>query len=179
MEYVICGAKLARITMDSIDQHWITLKEGAEKATAEPGVELVFMAPNTKDDAQQIEQVNNAIASGCNAIIVATNGSGAISTVLKEAANAGIKIVYVDSPANVLTEATFSTDNTAAGKTAGQTMLDALNAKGVTSGKIGIVNVNAATASTVARETGFREAFEGTDFELLETQYGEDDAAKS
>ena len=179
MEYVICGAKLALITMDSIDQHWITLKEGAEKATAEPGVELVFMAPNTKDDAQQIEQVNNAIASGCNAIIVATNGSGAISTVLKEAANAGIKIVYVDSPANVLTEATFSTDNTAAGKTAGQTMLDALNAKGVTSGKIGIVNVNAATASTVARETGFREAFEGTDFELLETQYGEDDAAKS
>lgn len=179
MEYVICGAKLALITMDSIDQHWITLKEGAEKATAEPGVELVFMAPNTKDDAQQIEQVNNAIASGCNAIIVATNGSGAISTVLKEAANAGIKIVYVDSPANVLTVATFSTDNTAAGKTAGQTMLDALNAKGVTSGKIGIVNVNAATASTVARETGFREAFEGTDFELLETQYGEDDAAKS
>ena len=179
MEYVICGAKLALITMDSIDQHWITLKEGAEKATAEPGVELVFMAPNTKDDAQQIEQVNNAIASGCNAIIVATNGSGAISTVLKEAANAGIKIVYVDSPANVLTEATFSTDNTAARKTAGQTMLDALNAKGVTSGKIGIVNVNAATASTVARETGFREAFEGTDFELLETQYGEDDAAKS
>ena len=58
-------------------------------------------------------------------------------------------------------------------------MLDALNAKGVTSGKIGIVNVNAATASTVARETGFREAFEGTDFELLEIQYGEDDAAKS
>ena len=55
MEYVICGAKLALITMDSIDQHWITLKEGAEKATAEPGVELVFMAPNTKDDAQQIE----------------------------------------------------------------------------------------------------------------------------
>ncbi len=179
MEYVICGAKLALITMDSIDQHWITLKEGAEKATAEPGVELVFMAPNTKDDAQQIEQVNNAVAGGCNAIIVATNGSGAISTVLKEAANTGIKIVYVDSPANVPAEATFSTDNTAAGKTAGQTMLDALSAKGVTSGKIGIVNVNAATASTVARETGFREAFEGTDFELLETQYGEDDAAKS
>lgn len=42
-----------------------------------------------------------------------------------------------------------------------------------------IVNVNAATASTVARESGFRSAFEGTGFELLETQYGEGDAAKS
>ena len=41
------------------------------------------------------------------------------------------------------------------------------------------MNVNAATASTVAREEGFRAAFEGTDFELLKTQYGEGDAAKS
>ena len=171
--------KLALITMDSIDQHWITLKEGAEKAAKELGVELVFMAPNTKDDAQQIEQVNNAVAAGCDAIIVAANGPDAISSALKEASAAGVKIVYVDSPANVDAEATFSTDNTAAGKTAGETMIAELTAKGVTSGKIGIVNVNAATASTVARETGFRSAFEGTGFELLETQYGEGDAAKS
>ena len=171
--------KLALITMDSIDQHWITLKEGAEKAAKELGVELVFMAPNTKDDAQQIEQVNNAVAAGCDAIIVAANGPDAISSALKEASAAGVKIVYVDSPANVDAEATFSTDNTAAGKTAGETMIAELTAKGVTSGKIGIVNVNAATASTVAREAGFRSAFEGTGFELLETQYGEGDAAKS
>lgn len=171
--------KIALITMDSIDQHWITLKEGAEKAAAELGVELTFMAPNTKDDALQIEQVNNAVSAGNQAIIVAANGPDAISSALKEAADAGIKIVYVDSPANVPAEATFSTDNTAAGTTAGQTMLDELTAKGITSGKIGIVNVNAATASTVAREAGFRAAFEGTDFELLETQYGEGDAAKS
>ena len=171
--------KLALITMDSIDQHWITLKEGAEKTAKELGVELVFMAPNTKDDAQQIEQVNNAVAAGCDAIIVAANGPDAISSALKEASAAGVKIVYVDSPANVDAEATFSTDNTAAGKTAGETMIAELTAKGITSGKIGIVNVNAATASTVARETGFRSAFEGTGFELLETQYGEGDAAKS
>ena len=171
--------KIALITMDSIDQHWITLKEGAEKAAAELGVELTFMAPNTKDDALQIEQVNNAVSAGNQAIIVAANGPDAISSALKEAADAGIKIVYVDSPANVPAEATFSTDNTAAGKTAGETMLAELSNKGITSGKIGIVNVNAATASTVAREAGFREAFEGTDFELLETQYGEGDAAKS
>ena len=173
------GYKVALITMDSIDQHWITLKEGAEKAASELGVALTFMAPNTKDDALQIEQVNNAVSAGNQAIIVAANGPDAISSALKEAADAGIKIIYVDSPANVPAEATFSTDNTAAGKTAGQTMLDALGAKGVTSGKIGIVNVNAATASTVAREAGFREAFEGTDFELLETTYQGDWVSKS
>ena len=170
---------IALITMDSIDQHWVTLNEGAQKAAAELGVNVQFMAPNTKDDAQQIECVNNAVSAGAKAIIVAANGPDAISSALQEAANAGVKIIYVDSPANVPAEATFSTDNKAAGATAGEEMKKALADKGVTSGTIGIINVNAATDSCVMREEGFRSAFEGTDFELLETQYGEGDAAKS
>ncbi len=171
--------KIALITMDSIDQHWVTLNEGAQKAAAELGVSVTFMSPNTKDDAQQIECVNNAVAGGYQAIIVAANGPDAISSALKEASSSGVKIVYVDSPANVDAEATFSTDNEAAGKTAGEEMIKALEAAGVTSGKIGIVNVNAATDSTVKRENGFRSAFEGKGYELMETQYGEGDAAKS
>lgn len=170
---------IALITMDSIDQHWVALNEGAQKAAEELGVTVKFMAPNTKDDAQQIEAVNNAVAAGHKAIVVAANGPDAISSALKEAQAAGIKIVYVDSPANVEAEATFSTDNKAAGKTAGEEMIKALEAAGVKEGKIGIVNVNAATDSTVQREAGFREAFAETAFELLETQYGEGDAAKS
>ena len=172
-------AKIALITMDSIDQHWVTLNEGAQKAAKELGVTVDFMAPNTKDDALQIEQVNNAVAGGYDAILVAANGPDAISGALKEAAAAGVKIVYVDSPANVDAAATFSTDNTAAGKKAGEEMLKALTDAGVTSGDIGVINVNAATDSCVKREEGFRSAFEGTDFNILETQYCEGDAAKS
>ena len=171
--------KIALITMDSIDQHWVTLNEGAQKKAAELGVSVTFMSPNTKDDAQQIECVNNAVAGGYNAIMVAANGPDAISSALKEAASAGVKIVYVDSPANVDAEATFSTDNKAAGKTAGEEMLKALKDAGVTTGSIGVINVNAATDSCVMREEGFRSAFEGTDYTILETQYGEGDAAKS
>lgn len=173
------GEKIALITMDSIDQHWITLNEGAQKAAEELGVTVDFMSPNTKDDSQQIECVNNAVAGGYQAILVAANGPDAISSALQEAVAAGVKIVYVDSPANVDAEATFSTDNKAAGTTAGEEMLKALEEKGITSGKIGIINVNAATDSTVNREEGFRAAFDGTDFEIMETQYGEGDAAKS
>jgi len=173
------GEKIAVIVMDSIDQHWITLKEGAEAAGEELGVEVTFMSPNVKDDAQQIEAVNNAVANGYDAILVAANGPDAISSALKEAIDAGVKIIYVDSPANVEAEATFATDNKAAGKTAGEELKKALEEKGITSGKLGIVNVNAATDSTVKREAGFREAFEGTDFEILETQYCEGDAAKA
>ncbi|MBO5129776.1 MAG: substrate-binding domain-containing protein, partial [Oscillospiraceae bacterium] len=78
--------KIALITMDSIDQHWVTLNEGAQKAAKELGVTVTYMAPNTKDDAQQIEQVNNAVSAGCQAIIVAANGPDAITSALQEAA---------------------------------------------------------------------------------------------
>ena len=171
--------RIALITMDSVDQHWVNLNEGAQKAASELGVEVTLLAPNMKDDAQQIECVNNAVAGKYDAIMVAANGPDAISSALKEAQQAGIKIVYVDSPANLEAEATFSTDNKAAGKTAGEELLKALEAANVTSGNIGIVNINASTDSTVNREAGFREAFEGKGYTLLETQYGEGDAAKS
>ena len=171
--------KIALITMDSIDQHWVTLNEGAQAEAEAEGVTVDFMSPDTKDDSKQIECVNNAIAGGYDAIMVAANGPDAISGALEEAIGAGIKIVYVDSPANVEAEATFSTDNKAAGKTAGEQMLAAFQEKGITSGDIGIVNVNASTQSTVDREAGFREAFEGSDFNILETQFCDGDAAKA
>ncbi|MGN0293880.1 MAG: substrate-binding domain-containing protein [Lachnospiraceae bacterium] len=172
------SCKIALITMDSIDQHWVSLNEGAQEEAKKQGVTVDFMSPDTKDDSKQIECVNNAIAGGYDAIMVAANGPDAISGALQEASGSGIKIVYVDSAANVEAEATFSTDNTAAGKTAGEQMIEELNAKGITSGKIGIVNVNVSTASCVSREEGFRSAFEGTDFTLMETQYCDGDAAK-
>lgn len=171
--------KIALITMDSIDQYWLNLKDGAEEEAKAKGVTLDFNAPNTKDDAQQIECVNNAVSNKYDAIMVAANGPDAISGALQDAIFSGIKVVYVDSPANVEAEATFSTDNVAAGKTAGETMIAALKEKGITSGDIGVVNVNTATQSCVDRETGFRSAFDGSDFNILETQYCDGDAAKS
>ena len=171
--------KIALITMDSVDQHWVSLKEGAEEEAKADGVTVDFMAPDVKDDAKQIECINNAVAGGYDAILVAANSEDAVSGALQEAVDAGIKIVYVDSPANVEAEATFSTDNKAAGKTAGEEMIKALEDKGIKDGSICIVNINTSTNSTIQREEGFREALEGTDYELLETQYCEGDAAKA
>ncbi len=171
--------KIALVTMDQVDQHWVNMNKGAQDEAKAKGVTVDFMAPNTKDDALQIEAVNNAVAGKYDAIMLAANSPDAINGAIKEAQAAGIKIVYVDSPASLPAEATFSTDNKAAGKTAGEEMIKALTAKNVTEGKIGIVNVNASTTSTVDREAGFREAFKDTKFEILETQYGEGDAAKS
>ena len=171
--------KIALITMYSVDQHWVSLKEGAEEEAKADDVTVDFMAPDVKDDAKQIECINNAVAGGYDALMVAANSEDAVSGALQEAIDAGMKLVYVDSPANVEAEATFSTDNKAAGKTAGEEMIKALEDKGIKDGSIGIVNINTSTNSTIQREEGFREALEGTDYELLETQYCEGDAAKA
>ncbi|TCL54609.1 monosaccharide ABC transporter substrate-binding protein (CUT2 family) [Kineothrix alysoides] len=172
--------KVYLITMDQMDQHWVNVDGGCKKAAEELGnVEYKWLAPDVKDDAKQIECINNAVADNADAILLAANGPDAVTAALEEAVAAGVKIIYVDSAADFEGEVTFATDNQAAGKTAGDEMLKALTDKGITSGKIGVVNVNAATASCVARETGFRSAFEGSDFEILETQYSEGDAAKS
>lgn len=171
--------KIAVITMDSVDQHWVSPKEGAEEEAKADDVTVDFMAPDVKDDAKQIECINNAVAGGYDALMVAANSEDAVSGALQEAIDAGMKLVYVDSPANVEAEATFSTDNKAAGKTAGEEMIKALEDKGVKDGSIGIVNINNSTNTAIQREAGFREAFEGTDYELLETQFCEGDAAKA
>ncbi len=172
--------KIYLITMDQMDQHWVSVDKGAKEAAAEyDNVEYTWLAPDVKDDAKQIEAINNAIAGGANAIMLAANGPDAVTSALKEAESQGIKIIYVDSAANYPAEATLATNNESAGKTAGEELKKALEAKGVTSGNLGVVSVNSATASTIARDKGFRSAFTGTGYTILETQYGEGDVNKS
>ena len=171
--------RVTLIVMDRMDQHWVTLDGAASAAAEEEGVQFTNMSPETKDDALQIEQINNAIADNTDVIIIASNGPETTVAALEEAKAEGIYIIYVDSPANTPAEARFLTNNHAAGRTAGEELLAALTAEGITSGDIGIVNVNPATQSTVDREAGFREAFAGTDFNLLEPEFTEGDIARS
>ncbi len=177
--------KVYLITMDLMDQHWVNVDAGCKDAVAElakQGITVNYKwdAPTQgKDDAAQIESINNAYADSAQAILLASNGPDTQVATIQQYQADGVKFIYVDSPANTPAEQTLATDNKAAGKTAGEEMLKKLEADGVTEGKIGIVNVNASTTSTQLREAGFREAFEGSKFEILETQYGEGQVAAS
>ncbi|MFA9462818.1 MAG: substrate-binding domain-containing protein [Velocimicrobium sp.] len=176
--------KVYLITMDQMDQYWANVDKGCQQAVSDLAgegktVEYKWSAPDKKDDAQQIEKINNAVADGAQAILLAANGPTAVNASLKEAQEAGVKIIYVDSPADFEAVRTLSTNNEAAGTTAGETLIAALKEKGITSGDIGIISVNTSTDSTMKREMGFRAAFDGTEFTLLETQYCEGEAAQS
>ena len=174
------------ITMDLEDMPWVSVNEGCEAAVAEANeagmnIRYVWSGPTTgKNDAAQIECINNAYSDNANVILLASNGPDTEVATIEQYDADGVKFIYVDSPANSdVALQTLATDNTAAGKLAGETLLAALTEAGVTEGKIGVVNVNAATVSTLQRATGFRQAFEGTGFEILEDVYTDGDAAKS
>ena len=52
------------ITMDQMDQHWVTVDAGARKAAEELGnVIYQWMAPDVKDDAKQNVMINTAVAA--------------------------------------------------------------------------------------------------------------------
>jgi len=173
------------ITMDLMDQHWVNVDAGAKAAVeelAKEGVKInyVWDAPTQgKNDAAQIESINNAFANNAQAILLASNGPDTQVATIEQYQKEGVKFIYVDSPANTEAFQTLATDNKAAGQLAGETMLNKLTEMGVAEGNIGIVNVNSSTTSTQLREEGFRAAFEGTKFEILETQYGEGQVAAS
>ena len=62
---------------------------GSKQAAEELGCDYKWIAPDVKDDAKQIECVNNAVADGATAILVAANGPDAITAALEEADQAG------------------------------------------------------------------------------------------
>ncbi|MEG1857116.1 MAG: substrate-binding domain-containing protein [Pseudoflavonifractor sp.] len=167
------------VTMDGLDSHWVNVDKGAQAAAAELGIKYQWMAPDKKDTALQIEMLNNAIAAQCDGLVVAAVDPDAIVSTLQSAADAGVKVVYADSTANFEAVAKFTTDNYAAAQQAGAQMLEGLKAAGITSGDIGIVAFSNATQTSVDREQGFRDAFKGTEFNLLETQYGNSEVAAS
>lgn len=173
--------QIVLISMDQTDQYWNNIDEGCRRAAEELGnVDYKWYAPETKDSARQIEIINNAVADGADAILLAATSADALNDSLAEAHAAGIKIVYLDSPAGFSpVVATFATDNYAAGRTAGETMLRVLAEKGIAEGTIGIVGVDMTVTSAMDRERGFRDVVADSGFLVLDTQYCEGDFSRS
>lgn len=178
------NTKVALITMDQMDEHWVSVKQGAEDKAAElnadgNNIEIKWLAPEIKDNQQQIEKINAAVADNVNYIIIAANDATSCNRALEEAIDAGIKIIYVDATATVPAEATYATDNYAGGVLAGEYMAKLLADNGVTEGTIGIVDAQAGVQSCQDRYDGFASVFEGTAFELSERQYSDGDNMKA
>lgn len=183
-DYSDVNVKVALITMDSMSSHWVHVKEGVDDKAAEYAaqgatIEVSFLAPEQKDNSQQIQKIEAAVADGVDFIIIAANDPTACNRALEEAKAAGIKLIYVDSPATVEAEVCYATNNYGGGVTAGETLKKALEEQGITEGSIGIVDAQAGVQSCQDRYDGFASVFEGTGFVLSERQYSDGDELKA
>lgn len=73
-------------------QYWTEVRDGAQEKCDELGYELVIADPNNVP-SQQVSDIENFITMGVDAIIVAAIDPQSVSGVLKEARDAGIKVV--------------------------------------------------------------------------------------
>lgn len=172
------------ITMDQMDVHWVKLEKAAkakveELQAAGKNIEYEWLAPEKKDNAQQIQQIETAINNGADVIIISVNDSTACNDALQAALDKGIKLIYVDATASLEASATFATDNYAAGKIAGEEMLKYLADSELTEGTIGLVSAQAGVQSCIDRVDGFVSAFEGSNFKMSEVQYSNGDASQA
>lgn len=81
------------------DPYFISARTGAEEAARELHVNMIWDGPTSLDASQQNELVENWITRGVNAIVVAVENKGSISTVLRKAREHGIAVLTWDADA--------------------------------------------------------------------------------
>ena len=82
------------------DPYFISCRAGAEEAARELGVELIWDGPTSLDAARQNELIENWITRKVDAIAVAVENRGGISSVLRKARARGIKVLTWDADAD-------------------------------------------------------------------------------
>ena len=97
------------------NQYFVTCEKGARTAAAELDAELKFDGPINSDPAKQNEIVENWITDGVDVIVAACENRDSISTALKKAQTAGIKVITFDADAQKDARALFVNQATAQG----------------------------------------------------------------
>jgi ribose transport system substrate-binding protein len=165
------GLKIAFIPKGSLHEFWKTMQAGAEKAAAETGVELIWKAPVKEDDrAEQVKVVENFTNEKVSGIVLCPLDKDALAAPAKEAVEAGIPVLVVDSAINGMKPSSFiATDNYGAGRTSAEQMAKALGGKG----KVIVLRYQEGSASTMDREAGFIDGATAAGLEIVsKEQYG-------
>jgi len=80
-----------------VDPFYFTMHRGAEQAAKETGSELMFQIPKTWNTADQVPILKALIAKHPDVLVIAPVDKTQLIQPLKEAADAGIKVITVDT----------------------------------------------------------------------------------
>jgi ribose transport system substrate-binding protein len=137
------------------DEFYITMNCGAQAEAKKLGASLDFQGPDQFDAGLQTPIVNAVAAAKPDALLVAPTDSKAMYTPIRQVADAGSKVVLVDT---TLDQADFAvsqiaSDNEAAGRAAADALAKLIGGKG----KVFVVNVKPGISTTDLRGKGFQE----------------------
>ncbi|HUR44881.1 MAG TPA: substrate-binding domain-containing protein, partial [Candidatus Saccharimonadales bacterium] len=96
------GAKrmtIALMPKSKGNSYFVSLKQGAEDAAKDLGVNVKYDGPTDPDPARQNEIIENWITIGVDVIAAACENKDGISTALRKARQKGIKVITYDSDA--------------------------------------------------------------------------------
>ena len=106
------------ITKTDTNPFFVKMKQGAAAKAAELGIKLQTFAGKLDGDvATQVAGVETCIASGAKGILITPSDSVALVPVIKQARDAGLLVIALDTPFEPAdaADATFATDNFKAG----------------------------------------------------------------
>jgi ribose transport system substrate-binding protein len=169
------------------DAFYITMRKGAEAAAKDLGVTLVFQGASDFNPVTQVPVLNAIIGRKPSAILIAPTDKTQLVQPLKQAVDAGIPVLTVDTfigDGHYQTgsgDADFpisyiASDNVLGGQIAARALAKAIGDKG----KVYVSNVKPGISTTDQREQGFKDEMKKhSNITVLETQFNDDDANKA
>ncbi|WP_206492699.1 ABC transporter substrate-binding protein [Rhodococcus sp. KRD162] len=172
------SGKLAFIQGVSGDEFYISMQCGIEAAAEAAGVTVDTQGPVKFDPTLQKPIVDSVVASRPSAILIAPTDVAAMQAPLAAAANAGIKVVLVDTTIEdpSIAVSAISSDNKGGGAEAFNAIAQ-LNPSG---GKVLVISTDPGISTADARVAGFEEAVAANSaFDYLGVQYSHNDPAEA
>ena len=150
------------ITKTDTNPFFVKMKEGATAKAGEIGVSLKSYAGKIDGDHEsQVAAIETCIADGAKGILLTASDTKAIVPAVKQARDAGILVIALDTPLEPIdsADATFATDNFKAGELIGAWAAAALGDKAADA-KIGMLDLAVSQPSVgVLRDQGFLQGF--------------------
>ena len=135
--------------------------------------------PSEADISQQVTILEDVIASGVDAIVIASTSSDASVPAIERAVEMGIPVITIDNRVNTdAVSSHLATDNRVGGAMAADKMVEEWDTLGIApSGKVAVVSAMAGVQTAIDRDSGFMDRMKklAPDVEILEIRYVNND----
>ncbi len=161
------GAEIAYITPGLNVPFWRSLSAGVKREAEAAGATVTdFDSKNS--NSTQFQNAQDAITAGASAIIISPTDSASAPAVLELAAEAEVPVFIADIGTDEGEFVSFiKTDNVAGAADAGTYLVEQLNAKGITSGEIGMIGISQTRQNGKDRTQGFSDVVTEAGFTIL------------